>query len=196
MVDLTTLASAVPGGGTFTFSGTGVTTSPTFDPTLVAGITTITADYTSGTCTATINFNIDVVSVATITVPGSSIAVCQASAPVDMTTLVSATPAGGAFTFTGAGVTGNTFDPSAQSGAVAITVNYNAGGCTDTKTIDFTVSPTATLTITNPTTCPTAGNLLLTSLVWGGPARGGLRFPWRSRRRCRLSSLTRSASVV
>jgi gliding motility-associated-like protein len=196
MVDLTTVVSAVPGGGTFTFSGTGVTTSPNFDPTLVAGTTTITTDYTSGTCTATINFNIDVVSVATITVPGSAIAVCQASAPVDMTTLVSATPAGGAFTFTGAGVTGNTFDPSAQSGAVAITVNYDAGGCTDTKTINFTVSPTATLTITNPTTCPTAGNLLLTAFVSAVPAGGVFTFSGPGVTGNNFDPLTHGGSVV
>src|SRR5258706_1926032 len=176
IVDLTTLVSAVPSGGTFTLSGTGVTTSPNFDPTLVAGSTTITADYASGTCTASINFNIDVVTVAAITEPASPVADCQTSGLIDMTTIVSATPSGGTFTFTGAGVTGNNFDPSAQSGAVPITVDYNAGGCTDSKTLNFNVTATATLTITNKTVCPAAGAVNLSTLVSAVPAGGTFAF--------------------
>src|SRR5258706_10298403 len=172
IVDLTTLVTAVPAGGAFTFSGTGVTTSPNFDPTLVAGSTTITVDYASGTCTASINFNIDVVAVAAITLPAAPVAECQTTGLIAMTSLVSATPAGGTFTFTGAAVSGNNFDPSAQSGAVPVTVDYDAGGCTDSQTLTFNVTATAALTTSNKTVCPAAGVVDLTTLVSAIPAVG------------------------
>lgn len=176
IIDLTTIVSAVPAGGAFTFSGTGVTVSPNFDPSLVLGPTVITANYTSGTCVASTNFTLNVVNAATITVPAAATGACQSTAPIDMTTLVSAVPTGGTFTFTGPGVAGNFFDPSAQLGAVAVTVNYNAGGCTDSKTLNFNVTSSATLTISNTTTCPTAGLLNLTTLVSAVPAGGVLTF--------------------
>ena len=173
---MTTLVSAVPGGGAFTFSGTGVTVSPNFDPTLVAGTTSISVDYTSGTCIASTSFNIDVISTANITVPAAAVAVCQTSPSIDMTTLVSATPLGGIFTFTGSGVLGNNFVPTFQLGLVAITVDYNAAGCTDTKTLNFSVTPTATLTISNTTVCPLSGSIDLTTLVSAVPAGGAFSF--------------------
>ncbi len=176
IIDLTTLVSAVPSGGTFTFSGTGVTTSPNFDPSLVAGTTSIQADYASGTCTATINFNIDVVTTASITVPASPVATCQSAGLIDMTTLVSATPAGGTFTFTGTGVTGSNFDPTGLSGSVVVTVDYNAGGCTDSKSLTFDVAPSATLTTNNTAVCAASGLVDLTTLVSAVPAGGTFTF--------------------
>lgn len=177
IVDLTTLVSAVPSGGAFTFSGTGITTSPNFDPTLVTGTTTITVNYTAGGCTANATFDIDVISTATITVPSTDITVCQAGGIQDLTLLVSATPIGGVFTFTGSGVTGTSFDPSAQSGIVPITVGYVAGGCTDSKTFNFDVLTSATLTVDNSTVvCPGAAPIDLTTLVTANPAGGTFTF--------------------
>lgn len=196
IIDLTTIVSAVPAGGAFTFSGTGVTVSPSFDPTLVAGSTTITANYTSGTCTASTTFNITVISTATITVPVAAVGICQSSTPVDMTTLVSATPLGGTFTFTGAGVAGNIFDPSAQIGAIAITVGYNAGGCIDSKTLNFNVTTNATLTVSNKTVCPASGLLDLTTLVSAVPAGGTFTFSGTSVAGNNFDPGTNAGSVV
>ena len=176
IIDLTTLVSATPAGGSFAFSGTGVTTSPSFDPTLVSGSSLISVMYTSGTCSASASFTLGVTTTATITVPSSTISTCQTSGTVDLTTLVSATPVGGTFTFTGSGVTGTLFDPSAQSGAVAVTVNYNAGGCTNSNTINFNVTSNAVLTPTNKTVCPSSGLLDLTTLVTAVPAGGTFTF--------------------
>ena len=196
IINLTTIVSAVPGGGTFTFSGTGVTASPSFDPTLVVGTTSITANYTSGTCTASTTFNIDVINTASITVPAAAVAICQTSTPVDMTTLVSAIPLGGTFTFTGAGVAGNMFDPSAQSGLVPITVDYNAGGCLDSKTLNFSVTATATLTITNTSVCPASGLLDLMTLVSAMPAGGSFAFAGSSVASNNFDPGTHAGSVV
>lgn len=177
IVDLTTLVSATPGGGTFTFSGTGITTSPNFDPTLVTGTSTITVNYSSGGCTANTTFDIDVITTATVTVPSSNVTVCQDAGVQDLTLLVSATPIGGAYTFTGTGVTGTSFDPSGQSGIVPITVDYVAGGCTDSKIFNFDVITTATLTVDNTTvTCPGAAPIDLTTLVTASPSGGTFTF--------------------
>jgi large repetitive protein len=176
IIDLSTLVSAVPSGGSFTFSGTGVTTSPSFDPTLVSGSTTITANYTSGSCSTSTTFSLSIVTAAAITVPASPVSACQADSPIDMTTLVSATPTGGTFTFSGPGVTGNNFDPSAQSGAVAISVGYNAGGCTDNQTLNFNVVSAATLAINNSSVCPAGGIIDLTTFVTPSPTGGTLTF--------------------
>jgi hypothetical protein len=177
IVDLTTLVSAVPGPGTFTFSGTGVTTSPDFDPTLVAGTTTITVDYVSGTCTDTKTFDIDVINNATITVPAADVTVCQGDGIQDLTALVSASPVGGTFTFTGAGVTGSDFDPTGLTGLVPIQVDYQIGGCSDTETFNFDVILNASLTVNNPApVCPNAADVNLLGLVSALPAGGTFTF--------------------
>src|SRR5690606_8547804 len=64
-----------------------------------------------------------------LTVPVGPVPVCETSPPIDLTTLVSAVPSGGAFVFSGPGVTGDQFDPGGLSGAQTITVDYAIGGC-------------------------------------------------------------------
>lgn len=136
VVDLTTLVSAAPTGGVFTFTGPQVTGN-NFDPAGLSGIQTITVDYTVGCTAPTATFDLDVQSVASITASNTS--VCENGLSVDLLTLVSASPSGGTFTFTGAGVTGNVFDPSGQSGTVNINVDYDANGCTDNTTLQITI---------------------------------------------------------
>ncbi|MEQ9610549.1 MAG: PA14 domain-containing protein, partial [Gammaproteobacteria bacterium] len=178
MVDLTTLVSAIPAGGAFNFSGTGVTVSPMFDPTLVTGITTISIDYTSGTCMASTTFDIDVVSNAMITVPATSTA-CESAGFLDLTTIASGSPAGGVFTFAGTGVTGTDFDPSGLSGPQSITVDYNIGGCVAaTQMFDVDVVPNISFTPPSASTtmCPTDGPLDLSTLITATPSTGVFTF--------------------
>ncbi len=177
-VDLTTLVSATPLGGTFTFSGTGITASPNFDPAGLGGTTsTITVDYTSGTCMASTTFDIDIVNNATITVPPTTTA-CESSGIVDLNTLVSANPTGGTFTFGGTGVTGNNFDPSGLSGSITITVDYSAGGCVaPQQTFNFNVVPNLSLTSDNSTVvCPAGGAVNLLPLVSANQSGGAFTF--------------------
>src|SRR5690606_30085948 len=75
-------------------------------------------------------------------------------------------PAGG--TYSGTGVSGNTFDPSA--GTQTVTYTYtNANGCTNSATATIVVNPLPTVYAGNyAPVCPEAGNVTLA----GSPAGG------------------------
>jgi gliding motility-associated-like protein len=180
IVDLSTFVSATPAGGVFTFSGTGVSGSPNFDPTGLGNTTsTITVDYVSGTCSTSTTFDIDIVTNATITVPAGATA-CESGGIVDLTTLVSGNPAGGTFTFGGTGVVGAgpDFDPSGLTGLTTITVDYNIGGCTaPTQMFDIDVVPNVSLVVDNSTiVCPSSGPVDLATLVTPTPGGGVFTF--------------------
>ncbi|MEQ8364265.1 MAG: gliding motility-associated C-terminal domain-containing protein [Cyclobacteriaceae bacterium] len=180
VVDLSTLVSATPAGGIFTFSGTGVTASPNFDPAGLGGTTsTITVDYVAGTCATSTTFDIDIVTNATINVPASATA-CESGGILDLTTLISGNPGGGTFTFAGTGVVGAgpDFDPSGLTGLTTITVDYNVGGCTaPTQVFDIDVIPNVSLVVDNSTTvCPSSGPVDLTALVTPTPGGGVFTF--------------------
>jgi len=136
-IDLTTLVSAAPAGGVFIFSGTQVT-GDVFNPSGLSGIQTITVNYTIGGCAAPqTTFDFDVAASASITTNNAT--ACENGNSLNLLTLVSSVPSGGVFNFTGAGVSGNIFDPSAQSGTVNINVDYDFNGCTDNGTIQITI---------------------------------------------------------
>ncbi|MEP2671520.1 MAG: gliding motility-associated C-terminal domain-containing protein [Cyclobacteriaceae bacterium] len=180
IVDLSTFVSATPAGGTFTFSGTGVTASPNFDPSGLGNTTsTITVDYVAGTCSTSTTFDIDIVTNATITVPAGATA-CESGGIVDLTTLVSGNPGGGAFTFAGTGVVGAgpDFDPSGITGMTTVTVDYNVGGCAaPTQMFDIDVVPNVSLVVDNSTTvCPSGGPVDLAALITPSPTGGVLTF--------------------
>lgn len=179
LVDLNTLVSAIPSGGIFTFSGTGIVISPDFDPSLVSGTNTITVDYVSGSCVASSTFDIEVVSGSSITVPLQPVTICESSgATIDLNTLVSASPSGGSFIFSGPGVTGSIFNPATLSGLVNISVDYSIGGCTaPTRTFDFDVVGNASITVDNSTIiCSTDPLVNLLSLVTPNPTGGNFSF--------------------
>src|SRR5690606_21897546 len=99
-VDLRTLVSAVPPGGTFTFSGAPNITGDFFDPTGLAGSTvSISVDYAIGSCSAPQGtLDVTVTDDAIVTAPATPVLVCESMAAIDLATLVSAVPAGGTFT--------------------------------------------------------------------------------------------------
>ncbi|MEO5602856.1 MAG: gliding motility-associated C-terminal domain-containing protein [Cyclobacteriaceae bacterium] len=142
-IDLTTLVSASPSGGTFIFSGTQVTGS-TFNPSGLSGAQTITVNYSIGSCTAPVaSFQINVTNSATLAINSAN--ACQNGGLVNLLTLVTATPTGGTFAFSGTGVSGSAFNPSGQSGIINIVVNYDINGCTANGNVQITV-----LNPTNP----------------------------------------------
>jgi len=143
-VSLTSLGS--PAGGLF--SGTGVTGaqgSQTFVPSVAgAGTFTLTYTYTNGNnCTnsATQSVTVNALPVVSFTAPGGPYCANQ-STPVPL----SGTPAGGSFS--GTGVTGNTFIPAnAAVGNNVLTYTYtNGNGCTNTaqQTVVVTGLPLVT----------------------------------------------------
>ncbi len=173
--DLTSVVGATPSGGTLTFTGTGVAGS-SFDASQALGAYAITVDYVAGGCSASETLNIEIIDDAAITVPGTATTLCEASGTLDLLTLVSASPVGGTFTFTGSGVTGNVFDPAGLSGNINITVDYTSGTCTDSESFVINVINSATINTSNTTICPNTGSLDLLTLVSSSPAGGVFSF--------------------
>ncbi|RFC53655.1 HYR-like domain-containing protein [Brumimicrobium aurantiacum] len=125
----------------------------TWNPSVVSnnvGNSTYTFTPINSACANEIDFNISVNPVPTPTID-SLADMCEQAVPV---TLVG-TPNGGVFS--GAGVTGSTFDPTvAGSGVHTITYEYTDGnGCMGTATtnINVTTNILFTLSSTEPTTC-------------------------------------------
>jgi hypothetical protein len=121
--------SGTPTGGTFT--GTGVT-GATFNTS--AGTQTITYNYTDGFgCSNSTTTTIVVVNPAAISA-GSYSQVCIDAPTISLV----GNPSGG--TFSGLGVSGNTFDPSV--GTQSISYNYtDPAGCGGIGTTTITVNP-------------------------------------------------------
>ncbi len=183
VLDLSNFVSAVPAGGAFTFSGTGITTSPTFDPTGLAGTTIpVAVTYTSGTCTQNSTLNVTVTNNAVINLPASNPQICQTGGLVDLNTFVSALPAGGNFVFTGTDVNSATdqLDPALLTGAQSISVDYTIGACvatTVTLTVDVISTPVITLVSPIPSICEGSAAVDLTTYVASlSPAGGTLAF--------------------
>ena len=132
--------SGTPAGGTF--SGTGVTGN-LFDPS--AGTQTITYSYTDlNGCSASATTSITVNPLPVVSA-GTYGPVCIDAADITL----SGTPAGG--TFSGTGVTGNLFDPSA--GTQTITYSYtDLNGCSTSATTSITVNPLPTASVAGTAT--------------------------------------------
>jgi spore germination protein YaaH len=153
-LNLNTLITGTAGG---TFSGTGVS-SNTFNPSgLSVGNYTISYTVGSGTCTATQTQTISVTASPSAAFTGTSLAQC--SAALNLNTLITGTTGG---TFSGTGVSSNTFNPSGLSvGSYSVTYTVGSGTCaaTQTQTISVTASPSATFTGTSLAQCSAALNL-------------------------------------
>ncbi|HRT54456.1 MAG TPA: hypothetical protein P5291_10260, partial [Flavobacteriales bacterium] len=163
-----------PSGGTF--SGPGVSGN-SFDPAVAGlGSHTITYSYTDGngcsnTCTCTITVN----ALPVVTCPANS-SVCV-DAPAYALAGSGESPAGG--TFSGTGVSGNSFDPAvAGAGAHTITYCYTDGnGCDDC--CNFTITVNALPVVTCPLNSSACINASAFSLVGTGenPAGGTFSGP-------------------
>ncbi len=163
-LNLNTLITGTTGG---TFSGTGVS-SNTFNPNgLAVGSYTISYTVGSGTCAATQTQTISVTASPSAAFTGTSLAQCSAS--LNLNTLITGTAGG---TFSGTGVSSNTFNPSGLSvGNYSVTYTVGSGTCaaTQTQTISVTASPSAAFTGTSLAQCSAALNLntLITGTTGG-----------------------------
>ena len=135
LVDLNTTISGTTGG---TWSGTGVTGSM-FNPS--GGTQTITYTVGSAPCVEILALTINV---GTAPDPAwTTLTTCQSSPDVNLNGLVTGTAGG---TWSGTGVTGNLFDPSAGTQTVTYTVTSGACSATSAQVIT-TVNPILTTTV-------------------------------------------------
>ena len=166
-----TLTGASPSGGTF--SGNGVT-GTSFNPTAAGvGNSAITYSFTDANgCSNSATSSFSVVANPNVTL-GSFSAICSDAAPI---TLSGGSPIGG--TFSGAGVSGTTFNPSqASTGVNTITYSFtNAQGCegTASSTIQVNASPNAQITSPNGTVICSG-----TPLNLNVSAQAGVSYQWR-----------------
>ncbi|HEY9487526.1 MAG TPA: gliding motility-associated C-terminal domain-containing protein, partial [Chryseosolibacter sp.] len=179
IVDLSTLVSASPAGGTFTFAGhPNISGGTDFNPSGLSGTVSILVDYSTASCTAPQGtLELTITNSAATTVPSTAVAVCESAGAIDLTTLVSASPSGGTFAFSGPQGNSNIFDPSGFSGLNSITVEYSVGGCVSPPaTFEIDVTTTASITTTNATACPNGSSVNLLSLVSPTPPGGTFSF--------------------
>ena len=139
-IDLNTLVTGTAGG---TWSGPGVTGS-TFDPSGQSGSINITYDVGTAPCDDSNTQSITVTTNASAawTPP---VGLCSSSAQVDLNTLITGTTGG---TWSGTGVTGNMFDPSA--GTQTVTYTVGTAPCDDMSAQTITIVPASDATWTNP----------------------------------------------
>lgn len=101
---------------------------------------TVTTTYTvvvndSNGCTKIDSITIKVIPLPTVTINPIPANLCSNSAPITL----SGTPSGG--TFSGPGVSGNTFYPNLVSGTAIIKYTYSSGGCTNSSRDTIYISP-------------------------------------------------------
>ena len=145
-----------PAGGTF--SGPGVAGN-TFQPSQIGvGKWCITYSYTDATngCTSDTVVCITVDSLTSLSVTGYNSAYCH----FDSAVILKANPAGG--TFSGTGISGNTFNPStANIGPNVVTYTYADPifGCSNSVqfTITINANPTLSIAASDSLVCPMAG---------------------------------------
>ena len=162
-----------PAGGTFTGTGvSGTVGNYIFNP-AVAGIGFHTINYAVVLAGCSFNtFQVVEVKTGTVTptISGLGNNYCQTAPSVNIT----GTPAGG--TFVGAGMSGNTFNPSvAGVGTHTITYNFNSGGCTSSaiQTVNVTPTPVIAFASTIPSAiCLSGGNIALAATPVGGTFSG------------------------
>jgi hypothetical protein len=159
--------SGSPSGGTF--SGNGVSYG-IFDPVKAGtGNSTITYTYTnSNGCTNSASTSITVNAAPSVTISSYN-PVCISSGSFSL----SGSPSGGSFS--GDGVSGNTFNPAtAGAGTHSITYSYTDGnGCTATATTSITVNALPTVNISAHTpVCIDGGSFSLSASPSGGTFSG------------------------
>lgn len=152
--------SASPSGGTF--SGIGVTGS-VFSPSDTGeGTFTIYYKYSSDGCEFETSKTVPVTQAITITGFSNQSDICQNAGLI----IFSALPSGG--TYSGTGVSGNTFNPTTAGGGVH-SITYTVSGVSKTIRIDVTAVEQAYLTLPVSEMYPTDSPLTLS----GGTPSGG-----------------------
>ncbi|MCB9187197.1 MAG: gliding motility-associated C-terminal domain-containing protein [Flavobacteriales bacterium] len=177
VLDLTTLVTGTAGG---TWSGPGVS-GTNFNP-ATAGGGSHTITYTVGTnpCQESQQQTINVVDQANPAWSAPATA-CVAAGSIDLSLLITGNSGG---TFTGTGVSGNSFNPTtAGVGTHTITYTVGVNPCQETESHDITVIGDVDPSWTTTTSCADVPLIDLTTLItgtsggtWSGPGISGNSF--------------------
>ena len=172
---ITLTGNLAPSG---TFSGPGINNLGNGTATFTAafsggaGVKNITYTYSNGTCSNSVTQQVTVVQMPGVSFTGLPSAMCLNAAAV---TLVGA-PSGGSFS--GPGVTGNTFNPAlaGAGGPYSITYSYTDPntGCTNTSIKTITVNPLPVVSFSGLAAnyCTTNAAVTLTGSPVGGTFSG------------------------
>lgn len=161
-INLNTLITGTSGG---TWSGNGVTGN-TFDPSGLSGSVTVTYTVGSAACHVSEPHSINIIPASDPTwdAPAS---LCQSSTPLNLNTLISGTTGG---TWTGTGVSGNTFNPSGLNGGISITYTVGTSPCVSAESHTIQVITSANASWASPgSICESASPVDLSGLVSGTP---------------------------
>ncbi|UKN02910.1 gliding motility-associated C-terminal domain-containing protein [Paracrocinitomix mangrovi] len=157
-IDLNTLITGDIGG---TWSGTGVTGNM-FNPS--SGSQSVTYDVGTSPCNNTLTQTINVTPALdpSWTSPGT---ICEAAGSIDLNTLITGDTGG---TWSGNGVSGNTFNPAGLVGPIAVTYTIGTAPCIGTDQQTITVIPDVDPSWNPPTgVCNTDGPVDLNTLITG-----------------------------
>lgn len=171
--------NAIPTGGSWT--GSGVSSSGLFNPSLAGGtgIKTLIYNYGVGVCQAQKTMQITVAPLPVVNA-GGDLSTCINQQDLAL----SGTPPGGNWASSGNGVvTGVVFHP-AQSGSGSFTLTYmvmDANGCNNTDALSVTVHPLPQIAANDTTYCNTPGLVTLPQALpaggtWNGPGISGNQF--------------------
>jgi hypothetical protein len=163
-------STLVPNESGGTFSGSGVSGSQ-FDPSVAGvGVHIITYEITSGGCTSSTNYSVEVFALPDATFTGLNATYCVNDG------LVTLTPTQGGGTFSGPGISGTDFDPAtAGVGSHSVTYSITDGnGCINTsnQTVEVFGLPVASFTGLNATYCIDAATAALIPAQGGGTFSG------------------------
>ncbi|MCW3086377.1 MAG: hypothetical protein JWP12_3743 [Bacteroidetes bacterium] len=153
-----------------TWSGTGITdtTAGTFNPASATAGTNVITYTVPGTCAGSDTIHISVIPSSTAN--WTTTAMCALDAPINLNTLVTGTAGG---TWSGTGVTGNTFDPAGLSGAISVTYTVGTSPCVATSTQSITVNPNMAPSVTSVApVCSNASAFTLSASLTGGTWTG------------------------
>lgn len=129
----------MPLGGVYSGIGTTVVNDTVFRPAFASmGSQNVLYQYNNSSGCTSIALPVIVVGgPSALTVDSPNVTVCHNQSPVSLTGYVY--PPGGSYS--GAGVSNNSFDPAGQNGAVPVTYTYvNQFGCESTQTFNITVA--------------------------------------------------------
>ena len=159
-INLNPLITGTTGG---TWSGNGVTGN-TFNPSGLSGDISVTYTVGSGSCASSASNTIQVLinSNASWTIPP---AMCSGDAAINLNSQITGTTGG---TWTGSGITGNSFNPNGLSGSISITYSVGSGTCANTSTQNITVNQGGNSSWTAPSSvCANDPSINLNALIIG-----------------------------
>ena len=151
-IDLNTLITGTPGG---TWSGPGVSGN-TFSPAGLSGNQNVTYTYTPICGTAVSSSHNITVNASVVGSPAwTNTSVCSNQGTIDLNSLITGTTGG---TWSGIGVTGSNFNPTA--GTQSITYTLGSGTCAQTSMQTLTVIPQPNQLVVSGTTAYCSGETI------------------------------------